>query len=129
MKFNILVTGSLYSTQVGYSAVRFCHAAIAAGHTISQIFFYEDGVTQASTLSVPLSDEFDAATEWQELAKDYAIPLISCVSASERRGILSEDQAKENGKTAANLSSVFEIAGLGTLIDASLESDRTVTFK
>jgi len=50
MNINLLVTGPLYSSQSAYSALRFCEAAVATGNTISQVFFYQDGVTQASKL-------------------------------------------------------------------------------
>lgn len=60
MKINVLVTGGVYSNQAAYSAWRFCRAALAAGNQIEQVFFYQDGVTQSSTLTVPMDDEFNA---------------------------------------------------------------------
>ena len=129
MKINLLVTGPLYSSQSGYSALRFCEAAVVAGHTISQVFFYQDGVTQASRLSFPLDDEFEPAARWAEFATSNNVPLVVCVSAGERRGMMSDEQAMENQLGAGNLPSNFDIAGLGTLHEASLKSDRTVSFK
>jgi len=114
MNFNILVTGGVYSTQSAYSALQFCKAAHAAGHTISQVFFYRDAVTQASRLSIPLITN---------------TPLVVCVSAAERRGVLNADQAQEFAKDSDNLAPFFSVQGLGALHDASLSSDRTVTFK
>lgn len=129
MKFNVLVTGGLYSSQAGYSAWRFCRAALAAGHTVSQVFFYQDGVSQGSRLAIPLADEFDAVDAWQTLAGEYPVDLMVCVSAGERRGIIGEEQAQEHAIISANLHPRFRIAGLGALHDASLQADRTVTFK
>lgn len=129
MKFNILVTGGVYSSQSGYSALQFCKAVMAAGHTISQVFFYRDAVSQASSLCVPLDDEFNEIDQWQSFHQEHKTSLVVCVSAAERRGILNAEQAVEFAKESANLSSCFTVEGLGALHDASLASDRTVTFK
>lgn len=129
MRFNILVTGALYSSQSGSSAVQFCKAALSAGHEISQVFFYQDGVQQANSLSTPLDDEFEPVNAWARLSRDYAVELVVCVSAAERRGVMGDEQALEFDKGHGNLHSAFSIAGLGALHEASLASDRTVTFK
>ena len=129
MLFNILVTGGLYSTQSGYSALQFCRAVVKAGHHVKQVFFYRDGVSQGSALSVPLSDEFDAVSEWVTFAEQYDTPLVVCVSAAERRGLLNPEQATEHDKVCANLHPRFVVEGLGGLHDASLTADRTVMFK
>lgn len=129
MKFNVLVTGNVYSSQSAYSALQFCKAAYACGHTVSQVFFYRDAVSQASRLTVPLDDEFNALEQWQNFYKSTNTPLLVCVSAAERRGILNAEQAADFDKDTDNLAPFFEVQGLGALHDASLVSDRTVTFK
>lgn len=129
MKFNLFITGSLYSSQASYSALHFCRAAIELGHSITQVFFYQDGVTQGNQLSVPLADEFDSVSEWVKLAEQYQLNLVVCVSAAERRGVLNDEQAREHNKCSANLHPIFSVAGLGELHAASLASDRTVSFK
>jgi len=129
MIINLLVTGSLYSSQSGYSALRFCKAAVGAGHTISQVFFYQDGVTQANRLSMPVDDEFEPVKQWLDFSKEHTIPLVVCVSAGERRGVMSDEQALEYQLGSGNVCSEFQVAGLGVLHEASLASDRTVTFK
>lgn len=129
MKFNILVTGGLYATQSAFSALQFCRAALLSGHSVTQIFFYQDAVTQANALSVPLSDEFDAVSSWAEFSKEHGVELVVCVSAAERRGVLNEEQAQEFDKAGANTHSAFTVAGLGLLHEAALASDRMVTFK
>lgn len=129
MNLNILVTGGLYDTQAGYSALRFCQAALAQGNVIVQVFFYQSGVSQATALAAPLADEFDASTQWAELSRKWDVPLLVCISAAERRGILNDEQRIEFGKSASNLHPAFTVAGLGSLHEASLAADRTVTFK
>lgn len=129
MKFNLLVSGNLYSSQSAYSALCFSQAAVADGHAISQVFFYQDGVSHANRLSMPLDDEFNALERWAEFAKQNSVPLVVCISAAERRGIMSDAQAGEYQLGHGNLKSGFSVAGLGALHEASLSSDRTVTFK
>lgn len=129
MKLNILVSGGLYDSQAGYAAWQFCRAAVAGGHTITQVFFYQQGVSQATSLAVPLADEFDTTQAWVELSQQAEIPLVVCVSAAERRGILNEAQRLEANRSVSNLHDRFEIAGLGSLHEASLASDRTVSFR
>ena len=129
MKFNILVTGNVYSSQCAYSALQFCHAAIEQGHAITQVFFYQDAVSQASVLSVPIDDEFNAIDQWRNFHHQTKIPLIVCVSGAERRGVINVEQAQEFEKPSSNLADFFQVEGLGALHEASLSSDRTVTFK
>ena len=129
MIFNVLITGGVYSSQSGYSALQFCKAAVAAEHTISHVFFYRDAVTQASHLTVPLDDEFNAVEQWQQFNQQTKTPLVVCVSAAERRGVLNDQQAQEFAKECSNLADGFTVEGLGALHDASLSADRTVTFK
>ena len=129
MIFNLLISGPLYSSQSAYSALKFARAAVSKGHTISQVFFYQDGVSNANQLSNPLSDEFDSVSTWQAFAKENGIPLVACISSAERRGIVDDELASEVSSFAGNLAQGFEIAGLGTLHEASISSDRTVTFK
>ena len=85
MKINLMVTGPLYSAQSSYSALQFCWAAIAQDCTISQVFFYQDGVGQGNGFSQTLSDEFDAVAGWRDFADQTGTQLIVCVSAMERR--------------------------------------------
>ena len=129
MKINILVTGGLYDSQSGYSALQFSKAAISDGHSIEQVFFYQAAVSQGSKLSEPLADEFNANESWVQLSQDSNVELVVCISAAERRGIISEEQRIDLAKECNNLHERFTVAGLGALHEASLNSDRTVTFK
>ena len=129
MRFNVLISGSLYSSQSAYSALQFCRSALAVGHSLSQVFFYQDGVGNANQLSAPLADEFDAVCEWAQFAREHDLELVVCVSAAERRGVLNNEQASEFAKQSANLHPHFVVAGLGALHRAALDSDRMVSFK
>ena len=129
MNFNVLVTGALYDSAAGYNAWQFCHAALLAGHTITHVFFYQAGVSHGNILATPLADEFDAVTAWAELAAKHSLTLSVCAAASERRGVINSDQQSETGQPSHNLRSEFVVEGLASLHAASLEADRTVTFR
>ena len=124
MKFNILITGDAYDSLAGYSALQFCNAALTAGHTIHQVFFYQSGVTHLQVAN-PLADEFNSNQAWVALAKQHNIPLVVCISAAERRGVLGEQDDSNSPHAYGN----FAVEGLGSFHAACLESDRTVTFK
>ena len=129
MKFNVVVNGSGYDSQTGFSAYKFTEAALQAGHEIEQVFFYRDGVSQANAFTANLSDEFDPVNSWVNLATKYDLDLYVCVSAAERRGVIDGDQQQEFDKSGYNLHAAFKVAGLGVLLDASLNADRTITFR
>ena len=128
MKFAIVVQGAPYSHEASLSALHFAKAALNAGHEIYRVFFYNDGIYNASDLIAPPQDETNIRAAWLSLAETHKVELITCIASSLRRGLLNEAEAKRYEKTAANLNAAFEISGLGQLIDAGLAADRTVTF-
>lgn len=128
MKINILINGALYSSQASYSALRYCRAAVAAGHSISQVFFHRDAAAHGNSLSSVMSDEPDMVDLWAQFSDQYDVPLVVCVAAAESRGVLGAQQAAELSRPVANLHPAFKVAGLGALHEASLAADRMVTF-
>ena len=129
LKVNVLVSKAAFDSQAGERAWRFCRAALAAGHRVEQVFFYESAVHQGSKLTEPLADEFDALKAWQTLSAEFGVTLVVCVSAAEKRGVLNSEMAEQLQREASNLDSVFEVRGLASLHTASLEADRTVNFQ
>ena len=128
VKFSIVVSGSAYGTQSASSAYQFCLAACHAGHEITGVFFYQEGVLNASQLISPATDEVNLPTLWAELAKNYDFPLEVCVSAALRRGIVSEAESAQLSLAQFNLQSPFVLSGLGQLAELSANSDRLVQF-
>nr|WP_194709793.1 sulfurtransferase complex subunit TusD [Vibrio parahaemolyticus] len=124
----MVVNGSVYGSQSARSAYQFAQAVIEQGHTLVSVFFYQDGVTNGTALSVPANDEFDLTKAWQGLAKEHDVRLETCVAAALRRGIISEDEATQHGLTQNNLAEGFVQAGLGSLAEAMLIQDRVVQF-
>lgn len=128
MKFAILVNEGAYQHQASDSAFQFVKAALEKGHEIFRVFFYHDGVYNASRLSVPPQDDRNINKRWSELAQQHSVDLVVCIAAAQRRGILDAAEAKRQGKDADNLADGFRISGLGQLIEASIEAERLMVF-
>jgi tRNA 2-thiouridine synthesizing protein D len=128
MKFAILVNEGPYTHQASDSAYLFAKAALAKGHEIYRVFFYHDGVNNASRLTVPPQDDRHIVNRWSALAQEYGIDLVVCIAAAQRRGMLDENEAKRQGKDANNIAPGFRISGLGQLVEAGIQADRLVTF-
>ena len=117
MKFNLLVSEGPYTHQASDSAFNFAAAALAAGHEVMRVFFYHDGVYNATRLTEPPQDDRHIVNRWSSLKDQHGVDLVVCVAAALRRGIKDEV-----------LAPGFRISGLGQLIDAGIKADRTVTF-
>ncbi|MHA7230257.1 sulfurtransferase complex subunit TusD [Vibrio campbellii] len=128
LTYTLVVNGPVYGSQSARSAYQFAQAVIEQGHTLVSVFFYQDGVTNGTALSVPANDEFDLTKAWQSLAQQHDVRLETCVAAALRRGIVSEDEAYQHGLEQNNLATGFEQAGLGSLAEAMLTQDRVVQF-
>jgi tRNA 2-thiouridine synthesizing protein D len=128
MKFTIQVNEGPYQHQSADTAYQFTKAALEAGHEIFRVFFYHDGVNNATRLTTPPQDDRNIVERWAELAEKHSLDLVVCVAAAQRRGIADADEAQRNGKDADNIHPAFRISGLGQLIEGGIQSDRTVVF-
>ena len=128
MKFSIQVSEGPYNHEASVTAINFIKAAVEAGHVIFRVFFYHDGVNNATRLAVPPQDDRNVVAQWSELAKENNLDMVVCIAAAQRRGIMDADEAKRQGLDADNLAEGFRISGLGQLIEAGIESDRLLVF-
>jgi len=128
MKFAIQVNASPYQSNAGFTAYQFINAALAAGHEVFRVFFYQDGIYHAFKYATPPDDELQFTAQWSKLAKRHQIDLVVCISAAQRRGLLCLDEAKRQGKLDDDLAEGFRISGLGQLVEATLEADRFIVF-
>ncbi|MDD2686224.1 MAG: sulfurtransferase complex subunit TusD [Gallionella sp.] len=117
MKFGIVINEGPYQHQASDSAYLFAKAAIAKGHEVWRVFFYHDGVNNASKLTEPPQDDRHIVNRWAKLAEENKIDLVVCVAAALRRGIKEE-----------NLAQGFRISGLGQLVESGIKCDRLITF-
>lgn len=128
MKFSLLVLGSPYSDQSVSTALRFAKSLLGKGHELYRVFFYHDGVHCGNQLITPPQDEQDLPEQWSELAKAHQIDMVVCIASALRRGILNDSEADRHEKGNGNLKDGFDISGLGQLVEASIVSDRVITF-
>lgn len=125
-RFTLLIDSAPEQTNAHFNAIAFCKAALGQGHAIEQIFFFQDAVRIADErLDLP-ADEWDPQVQWQQLAREHALPLQICSAASQRRGLGGAESLEE--AEALQLAPGFKIGGLGVLVKASLASDRVVQF-
>lgn len=117
MKFGILVNEGPYTHQAADTAYQFVQAALEKGHQIHRIFFYHDGVNNATKLTEPPQDDRNVIERWSKLGKEHNIDLVVCVAAALRRGI-----------NESNLAEGFRISGLGQLVESGIQADRLVVF-
>lgn len=117
MKFGILINEGPYQHQASDTAYLFCKAALAKGHEISRVFFYNDGVNNSSKLTEPPQDDRNIVQRWSKMAEENGVDLVVCVAAALRRGIRDE-----------NLAAGFRISGLGQLVEVGIQADRLVVF-
>ena len=127
MVFSIAIYASP-AHQASHSAYQFAQALLSQGHRLYRVFFYHDGVYLTSALNCPPQDETHYTEQWQQLAQQHDIDMVVCIAAGLRRGIIDSKEAERYEKAAHNLGASFELAGLGQLIDASVHSDRLMTF-
>ena len=125
MRYVIAVKSPIYGKQGAFLAYQFADALIKKGHEISQIFFFQDGVSNGNALVYPANDEVNLQKHWQMFSVTHNVPLHLCVAASQRRGVV--DHLTTSTTDHYNLAQGFSIAGLGEFMAASLKADRVIT--
>jgi tRNA 2-thiouridine synthesizing protein D len=128
MKFAVVVNEGPYQHQASNTAYHFTRAVLEKGHEIVRVFFYHDGVNNGTCLTAPPQDEPHIVNQWSLLGQDHDLDLVICVAAAQRRGVMDDRESARHNLPAANLAAGFRIAGLGQLIDASIEADRLLVF-
>ncbi|WP_263263803.1 sulfurtransferase complex subunit TusD [Pseudomonas sp. RIT-PI-S] len=127
MKFAIAVFSPPHAPATR-RALRFTEAALAAGHEIVRVFFYQDGVHTASSNVVAPQDETDMAAAWQALIVAHKLDGVVCIAAALRRGTLNLEEAARWERPAATVLPPLELSGLGQLHEAVQAADRLMCF-
>ena len=127
MKFAIALYSAAHAPS-SRRALLFAQAALAGGHEIVRLFFYQDGVYSASNNIVAPQDEQDLARQWREFVSQHQLDGVVCIAAALRRGVLNEEEARRYGRGAANVAAPWELSGLGQLHEAAQEADRLICF-
>lgn len=107
-----------WSNQSVLSACQFSKQIIENNCDLKAFFLYQDGVFNASkTIDIP-SDELNGQVPLINFSKQYNIPVLACVTASDKRGL-----------TGAQLVPEVNIAGLAEFAELSISVDHIVQFK
>ena len=88
------------------------------GHRLARVFFYQDGVLNASSLQWRPADETHIETRWREFAQQQQLELALCITGSLGRGITDSKEAERNGLANSNVQAPWALTGLGQLIEA-----------
>lgn len=127
-KYSILITSAPHEGQEAQKALAFANQLLADGHDIENIFFYGSGVLHANGFMLETGDEFFPYKHFVDLAQAHTIPLLVCVTAAVKRGVVSELEAKDNGLSGSNLREPFQQVGLGAFFTALHDCDKLVQF-
>ncbi|WP_073526582.1 sulfurtransferase complex subunit TusD [Pseudomonas fluorescens] len=127
MKFAIALYSAAHAPS-SRRALLFAQAALAGGHEIVRLFFYQDGVYSASNNIVAPQDEQDIARQWREFVSQHQLDGVVCIAAALRRGVLNSEEAARYQRSAINLQAPWALSGLGQLHDAIQDADRLICF-
>lgn len=105
-----------------------CPGGTGRGHEIVRLFFYQDGVYNASDAVVTPQDELDLPKQWRAFITEQQLDGVVCIAAALRRGALNGEEAKRYQRDAVSVSAPWELSGLGQLHDAAQDADRLICF-
>lgn len=125
MDYVLAIKSPVYGSQGAFLAYQVAEELLRAKHNIRQVFFFQEGVSNANELVNPASDEVNLVEKWQNLAKLHRLPLHLCIAAAQRRGVVDE---QTTATSTINLAEGFTLAGLGEFSQAVLKADRLLTF-
>jgi tRNA 2-thiouridine synthesizing protein D len=127
MKFAIALYSAAHAPS-SRRALQFAQAALAGGHEIVRLFFYQDGVYSAANSVVTPQDEQDIAQQWRAFVSEHQLDGVVCIAAALRRGVLNAEEAARYQRSAVNLDAPWALSGLGQLHDAIQDADRLICF-
>ncbi len=127
MKFAIALFSAAHAPS-SRRALLFAQAALAGGHEIVRLFFYQDGVYNAANSIVTPQDEQNLPREWRDFVEQHQLDGVVCIAAALRRGVLNSDEAQRYQRTAVSVEAPWELSGLGQLHDAVQAADRLICF-
>ena len=128
MKYTIVILGAPYASNAPSSALSFCNALIKNNHSIYRLFFFGQAVHVANSLSAPPRQETNINAAWQSFISTHKLDSVVCIASALRRGVLDEGESARHEKSGANLLAPHELSGLGQLVEASIHSDKVITF-
>src|SRR5688572_29888830 len=99
MKFAIALFSAAHAPS-SRRALLFAQAALAGGHEIVRLFFYQDGVYNADNSIVTPQDEQDLPRQWRTFVSDHQLDGVVCIAAALRRVVLNAEEAQRYQRSA-----------------------------
>ncbi|MFC7001603.1 sulfurtransferase complex subunit TusD [Pseudobowmanella zhangzhouensis] len=126
--FTLLLSQPLSDANNVINLMGFAQAARIAGHDITSVFCYQACTEFANQLQVLPSDEPNIRKQLKSFCQQHGIALEVCISAANRRGVISDEDASDNDLAHHSLDPDFALVGLGELAQHLQRSDRVVQF-
>ncbi|MHA1744317.1 MAG: DsrE/DsrF/TusD sulfur relay family protein [Candidatus Heimdallarchaeota archaeon] len=117
-KIAFLLMTSPYTFQNSDTVIKLAQAALKAGHEVTGVYLYTDGVYNAVKTIKPSDDRDRNIAELFGELIEKGIPVVSCPICAQYRGVQAEEQLLNGSK--------FD--GLGALSEFVEEADRILIF-
>ncbi|NHK31877.1 MAG: sulfur reduction protein DsrE [Asgard group archaeon] len=117
-KIAFLLMTSPYSFQNSDTVIKLAHAAIKAGHEVTGIYLYTDGVYNNVNSIKPSDDRDRNIADLFKGLVDKGVTVVSCPICAEYRGTYNKDMLVEG----------TNFDGLGALSEFVEDSDRILIF-
>lgn len=86
MRYVLAVKQAVYGTQGAFLAYQLAQTLIQSGHEISQVFFFQSGVSNGNGFVHPASDEFHLQKLGNNLRNNT---IFRCIYALRRRNVVA----------------------------------------
>jgi tRNA 2-thiouridine synthesizing protein D len=126
--FSLLLTQSPHSGISHTLAQQVARSLLSQGHTLQRVFFYQDAVFAALSTQNPVQGQPSISQQWQALATEHGFSLQVCIANALRRGVVDKTERQRYNLPTDTLAEGFELAGLGEMAEAALDSDRIIDF-
>jgi len=126
--FTFLIRSAPFASGQHQIALDFLQEAVAQGHRIDRVFFYQDAVYCGLNSLQPVQGQPSVTSQWQALSQQLRFPLQLCIANALRRGICNEEEQQRYNLPAVTCAEHFELSGLGEMAEACMSSDRVVEF-
>ncbi|MDX5407227.1 MAG: DsrE family protein [Chromatiaceae bacterium] len=103
-RLGLLITSDCFASQTLSSVLCFVKASLAQGHQIEHVFLYQAAVNAVAAEQDLPADEPDLSAELVQFCQQQQIDLLFCVTAAEKRGVISQSHPAKAGYIAAGLA-------------------------
>ncbi len=132
----IIVCGHPDLSESHQSALKFIENVYSTQGSISYVFFYAEATIIAKAPSHLDRNENSVKScqlsqHWKALSKKYKFPLIACISAALKRGVIDDEGlADEDQSTSlkANLREGFQLEGFSFVAESINHQQKIIEF-